>query len=125
MRIFDSMDKMAQNNGEDNTGTVSARAVELPTWVRETKHGVLVQLHIQPNAARTEVVGEHGDALKVRIASLAVDGKANKELIGVLAELCDVALTQVQLIRGASGRRKQAKIFGITIVQAIERLAVT
>jgi uncharacterized protein (TIGR00251 family) len=46
----------------------------VPAWYRKTADGWLLTLHIQPGAKKSEVVGLHGDALKVRVASPPVDG---------------------------------------------------
>ena len=43
-------------------------------------------VHVQPRAKRSEVVGRHGDAIKVRLAAPPVDGAANEELVRFLAE---------------------------------------
>ena len=36
---------------------------------------------VQPNACCDEVIGKQGDAIKVRLSALPIDGKANKHLI--------------------------------------------
>ena len=41
------------------------------TWLRRDGADVLLNLHIQPGARKTEIVGLHGDALKM----LASDGQ--------------------------------------------------
>ncbi len=35
--------------------------------VRQTGEGVILRIHAQPGAARSELCGLHGDALKVRL----------------------------------------------------------
>jgi uncharacterized protein (TIGR00251 family) len=54
-------------------------------WRREEDGAVVLVLHVQPGAKRTEVAGVHGDALKIRLAAPPVDGKANAELVRFLA----------------------------------------
>jgi uncharacterized protein (TIGR00251 family) len=63
-------------------------------------------VHAQPGASRSELAGEHGDALKVRIAARAVEGAANAALIDYLAERLGVARRDVRLLRGDKSRRK-------------------
>ena len=46
-------------------------------WARLVPDGWELALRVQPGARTTEVVGEHGDALKLRVAAPANDGKAN------------------------------------------------
>ncbi|OGA38848.1 MAG: hypothetical protein A3G24_07615 [Betaproteobacteria bacterium RIFCSPLOWO2_12_FULL_62_13] len=67
-------------------------------------------VHVQPNAAASAVAGIHGDALKIRIAAPAVDNKANAALIDFLHRLLNVPASQINLRRGAHGRRKIIEI---------------
>jgi uncharacterized protein (TIGR00251 family) len=71
---------------------------------------LLLALHVQPGARRTEVVGAHGDALKIRLAAPAVDGKANAELLRFIAAGFGVPLASVRLLRGETGRRKTVRV---------------
>ena len=69
-----------------------------------------LELQVQPGAARDEIVGAHGDRLKVRISAPPVDGRANLHLIEYLAEAFDVPRSRVTLLRGATGRAKTVRI---------------
>lgn len=81
-------------------------------WYRyDEARGVLTLfLHIQPGAKRTEVAGEHGDALKVRVAAPPVDGAANTALLDFLKKTFGVSGACVTLKHGASGRSKVVEI---------------
>jgi uncharacterized protein (TIGR00251 family) len=68
--------------------------------------GARLIVHVQPGAARSEVAGRHGDALKLRIASPAVEGAANAALIAYLAERLKLARREVKITRGDKSRRK-------------------
>ncbi len=67
-------------------------------------------LHIQPNAKRTEAVGLHGDALKIRLAAPPIGGAANEALVKYLAGVFGVQVHQVVLKRGAKSRQKVIEI---------------
>lgn len=54
--------------------------------IQDNAEGVLLTVHVQPNAARSNYVGVYGDALKIRIASPPVDGAANEALRRFLSE---------------------------------------
>ena len=46
---------------------------------------IIFKVRVVPRASKSEIIGEHAGALKVRIASPPVDGSANEELIKLLA----------------------------------------
>jgi len=83
-------------------------------WRREDGAALLLALHVQPGASRTEIAGTHGAAgdarLKLRLAAPPVDGKANAELLRFLAQAFGVPLRQVVLVRGATSRQKSVRI---------------
>ncbi len=86
----------------------------IPEWARyDAKQDLwTLQIHVQPGAKTNEVVGEHGGSLKLKIAAPAVDNKANKCLIGFVAELWGVAPRQVSLVRGEGARQKTVAVRG-------------
>lgn len=71
---------------------------------------LIIACHLQPKASKTEVVGLHGDALKVRIKAAPVEGKANAELIRFLAKEFAVSKRDVVLISGELSRQKRIRI---------------
>ncbi len=81
-------------------------------------------IHVQPKAQTTEVVGWHGDAVKIRVEAAPVDGSANEALVRFLAERLGVARSAVTLLSGATGRRKRIQIEGIEREQALELLGL-
>lgn len=83
-----------------------------PSWYRIAGGCVILTLHIQPGAKRTEVTGIHDGALKIRIAAPPVEGQANAKLLDFLKKAFDVSSSQVILRQGSSGRRKVVEIHG-------------
>lgn len=71
---------------------------------------LILNVHVQPRAAKDEIVGCHGDRLKIRIAAPPIDGRANKHLVGFLAEAFQVAKRDIILLAGETGRDKRFKI---------------
>jgi uncharacterized protein (TIGR00251 family) len=74
---------------------------------------VILELHVQPGAARSEFAGKHGERIKVKLAARAVDGKANAALIEFLAEHFKVPRRSVRIESGLKSRRKRVVIDGI------------
>jgi uncharacterized protein (TIGR00251 family) len=75
---------------------------------------VRVAVHIQPRASRSEIVGVHGAALKVRLQAPPVDGAANEALVTLLAEQLGVPQRSVRVVAGATSRAKTVEIVGST-----------
>jgi len=75
---------------------------------------VRVSVHVQPRATRSEIVGVHGTALKVRLQAPPVDGAANEALVTLLAERLGVARRSVRVIAGATSRSKTVEVDGTT-----------
>lgn len=86
--------------------------------IQDSAEGVLLTIHVQPNAARSQYVGLHGDALKIRIASPPVDGAANEALCRFLSEQLAVPMSQVIIRAGHGARRKRVLVKGVTSQQA-------
>ena len=72
---------------------------------------LVLDLHVQPGAKRSEFAGKHGERLKVRLAAPPVDGKANAELIDFLAGQYGVPKRNVSIESGLSSRQKRVAIW--------------
>jgi uncharacterized protein (TIGR00251 family) len=72
-------------------------------------------VHAQPGARRTEIVGLHGDALKIRVAARALEDRANQALLEFLAEAFDVPRRAVRLVAGMKAREKRFEISGSAV----------
>ena len=83
-----------------------------------------IDVHVQPRAKETEIVGMHGDAVKIRLRSPPVDGAANEELIRLLSKTLGVQRADVELVGGVSSRRKRIRINGLTVSDVHRALGV-
>lgn len=91
-------------------------------WLHESANGVILTLHIQPGAKRTDIAGLHGDALKIRLAAPPVDGKANDCLLCFLSERLDVPRSQINLVSGMASRSKRVRVDNLTQEQVLHLL---
>ena len=82
-----------------------------PAFVRRTVTGVTIEVRAQPRARRTalECVG---GALKAQVTAPAEDGKANAAVIELLAREWRLAKSAIEVVRGATARRKVLAIAG-------------
>jgi uncharacterized protein (TIGR00251 family) len=81
-------------------------------WARRTAAGWTLAVHVQPGARRSEVVGLHGERLKVRIAAPALEGRANEALVAFIAGRLGIARSRVAVAKGAGARDKVLAIAG-------------
>ena len=94
-------------------------------WWRPDGDDWLLAVRVQPGASRTEVVGEYGDQLRIRLHAPPVDGKTNAALLAFVADelgisadvlaMSDelgVAKAEVEVVRGQTSRSKVLRVRG-------------
>jgi uncharacterized protein (TIGR00251 family) len=81
-----------------------------PRWYRRADGFLVLSIHVQPGARRTEVAGLHGDSLKVRIHAPALEDRANDALVEFVAGRLGIAKRQVTLVAGARSREKTLRV---------------
>ena len=82
----------------------------------------ILKLRIVPNARRSEVVGVHGDAIKVKVQAPPVDGKANEALREFLARQLQVPSRSIEIVGGEKSRDKTVAIADLDADIARQRL---
>jgi uncharacterized protein (TIGR00251 family) len=75
--------------------------------------GVVLAVHAQPGAGRTQITGRHGAALKIRVAAPPEHGRANEALAEVLADEFGVDASKVELVSGDQSRSKRFLLAGV------------
>ena len=98
------------------------RADQLPCLQVTADGGLLLRLHVQPRAAHNQVAGLQGEALKLRLTSPPVDGKANKAVIATLARLLELPKSSLTLRSGLQSRTKTVRIENADEAQLRARL---
>lgn len=94
----------------------------MPSYLKDSEQGVVLKVQVQTRASRDEVVGPHGDSLKIRITAAPVAGAANKHLFKFLAKKLRVARSQMGIASGATSRTKSIAIEGISAEEVRQRL---
>lgn len=93
--------------------------------VRPVDDGVALAVRARTRARTTEVSGPYGDrAVKISLAAEPVDGAANEELVGFLAELFGLARGEVEVVRGRGSRSKVVRVRGVSEEVARARLGL-
>ena len=71
-------------------------------------------IRVQPRAKRTEVAGERGGAVLIRVTAPPVDGKANEAVCRLIADRAGVARSAVRIVRGEAARDKLVRVDGLS-----------
>ncbi len=90
--------------------------------ITEAEGGVLLRIHLQPRASRTELCGQQGNELKVRVTSPPVDDAANRLCIEFFADLFSIAKSKVTIRSGSRSRHKVLHISGASRQSAADIL---
>jgi uncharacterized protein (TIGR00251 family) len=85
----------------------------MPGFYTETAEGTVINVRAQPRSSRAGIDGLIGDAVKVRIRSAPVDGKANKELVETLADEFGIPKSRVEFKSGETSKSKRILLKGI------------
>jgi len=75
-----------------------------------------------PGASRSEIVGKLGEALKIRVAAPPEGGKANHEIVDLVAAKLGLSLNQVAVLSGQSSPAKVLSVEGLSAEDAWARL---
>jgi len=81
-------------------------------WWREAGDGCEVSVRVVPGAKKSTIAEVQADALRVRVAAPAVEGKANAELIRFIAEWFGVRESAVDIVSGDKSRTKRVRVAG-------------
>jgi uncharacterized protein (TIGR00251 family) len=90
--------------------------------LKEKDGAVLFKVLVQPRASRNELVGIHGDCLKIRITSPPVENQANKKVCEFLSKLMGVGKRQVEIVEGRKSKVKKVRITGCTLEEIKNKL---
>lgn len=84
---------------------------------------LIVEIKVVPQSGRNQLLMDKSGVLKCFIKAAPEKGKANKEVVEVVAKILGIPKSSVGLIAGATGRKKLLKINAdITYDQLLEKL---
>ena len=96
---------------------MTAGAGEVTDWLAADAGGIRITVRVTPRAARSEVRGIETDAagsrqLAVRVQAPPDGGRANAEVVRLLARRWGVAPRDLALVGGRTARRKVLRLEG-------------
>ena len=98
-------------------------ATNLIDAVVQMTEGVLIRVHVQPKARREQLIGMHGDRIKLAVTAPPDKGKANAAVARMIAEALNLPPSSIQLLRGETSRQKDLLVQNIDAGQVRLRLA--
>jgi len=85
----------------------------MTAWLLPTCTGWLLKLQVSPGAAQTQIVGVHGERLKIRVAAPPAKGAANEALLAFLARRLQIPKQRLRVKSGAGDRLKVVEVEGL------------
>lgn len=92
---------------------------------QDQPNGCLLPVWVQPRSSRNQVVGEHQQAVKIRLTAPPVEGEANQELCNYLSRCLGLSKSSVSLHQGQTGRHKIVHISGLEGSEVLLRLGLS
>lgn len=87
---------------------------------QETDGVLRFKVRVVPRASRTEIAGEQGGALRVRLAASPVDGEANDELIRLISKSFRASRSSVVITAGQKSKMKTVAVSGGSVQVLLE-----
>jgi uncharacterized protein len=92
--------------------------------IKPCDNGIRFSAIIQPRSSKNEVTGVYKDALKIRLTSSPVDGKANKAFLQFFAKWLGISPPKIRIFQGLSNKSKTIKVADLTKKQFQEILKI-
>ena len=71
---------------------------------------LILNVRVEPRSSRPGISGPYGDGIKVKLKSPPVDGKANSELIAILAKEYGIPKRDVEIVSGMNSKKKVVRL---------------
>jgi hypothetical protein len=90
--------------------------------ITKAEEGAAFAVHIVPKSVKNEVVGKHGDALKIRLITPSASGIANDTLVAFLAEKLAIEKGKIEIAAGLASAEKMVVVVGLSPGEVENRL---
>ena len=90
--------------------------------IRETKNGLVFDIHVNPHASRAGIAGLAEGMLKVKVTAPPVEGAANDACIVLIAKKLGLRKSQMTISAGAKGRKKTILVTDISKTELEQRI---
>jgi len=89
--------------------------------IQEMDGGVVFGLKVIPGASKDSIAGLMGGLLKVKVATVARQGKANRQVIRFIADKLKVKKRQVEIDSGLRSHKKRLRVSGVSARYVMDR----
>ncbi len=72
--------------------------------------GTRLRLKVSAGASRRRVIGVHGGALKLSVTTAPEKGKANRDVLALVAETFGIAAGGIEILRGETSAEKVIRL---------------
>jgi uncharacterized protein len=91
--------------------------------LHEGKSGAALAIRVTPRASKNEISQILDDGtIKIRLNAPPVDGQANEALVKFLAQVLDIAPSQLEIVAGTTGRDKLVSILDLDAETVNQRI---
>jgi uncharacterized protein (TIGR00251 family) len=99
------------------------RTSDLNNAVVLSADGVVVRVHVQPKSRRDQIVGMHGDRIKLAVTAPPDKGKANDAVVRLIAAALKFSPSRVEILRGDISRQKDLLVRNLNLADVRALLA--
>ncbi len=103
----------------NSSGADAEFPVAVAVW---GESGCQFSVRVTPGAKRNAAGGLHQGAIKVQVTQVAENGKANPQVLKVLADYLQVKKSQLELLTGATSRQKKIGCYALAPAELQERV---
>lgn len=91
--------------------------------LHDGRSGSAIAVRITPRSSRNEIAEILNDGtVKIRLTAPPVEGQANQALVKFLAQVLDVAPSNIEIVAGQTGRDKLVTILGMTAGEVHQKI---
>ena len=94
----------------------------MPPRITGSENGVTFQVKVVPSSSKTQIAGEFGNMLKVKVSAPPEKGKANKCLTDYLAKILSVKKNDVRVVSGLTSPVKKIEVTSLTTEEVETKL---
>jgi uncharacterized protein (TIGR00251 family) len=94
-------------------------------YLSSHKEGVTISLYVQPNAPKSEIIGEYNGTLKIKIKAPPIEGRANDAIIEFFSDILKIPKSRFEILRGDQSRHKVLLVRDASIEQMKTSLNLT